>query len=294
VGAVSEWAIYVINLNRSPDRWTRVESQARSLGLPVTRVPATDGTAGVDLETFVDRDTFHRRHHALLRSAEVGCYASHLRVIDMFLDSPAPRALILEDDADLTADLPNALDDLTRWVDRWDIVKLNWRHAAGGITRAASPCGRLISLSLRTSGSSAYALNRHAAQTLSTRLRPMTLPYDWAFDRVWESKLRLRGYDPQPVRQAPMPSLISSAPPLDPTQKSIKGSKHHKPWNAQGPMLLTRLHAELQRVWYALVTDGGALALARHALAAARTWRFSTAAPRAPATSRATLHQPNG
>lgn len=245
---------FVINLDRSPNRLALVREQLTSLGLAWERVPAVDGsTLSLPDHRIVDEKAFKWRHHALLRRGEIGCYLSHRIAINRFLASRAAAGVILEDDVDLSADFAAALAALAACPDRWDIVKLHATHPGGIITRYRLDGGRrLVSLAFRHGSSAAYVVNRKAASLLAGGLLPMTVPYDHEFDRAWKYGFRLRALLPFPVSRYRVPSTITATAPVDQAARAAN-LRMHKPWYAQGGMVLFRGANDIARVFYELL-----------------------------------------
>jgi glycosyl transferase family 25 len=223
--------VYLINLDRSPDRLAFMQAQFVRLGMAFERIPAVDGRG-------VAADRHNWRHHAPLRDGEVGCYLSHIKALEAFLASGAACGVILEDDAVLSDALPGILAGLQNGSD-WDLVKLYATHVSGVWPRRG-----LVRVAFRHGASAAYVVNRHAAARLLSGLLPITVPYDHAFDRAWTHGFRLRLWLPFPVSRHTLPSTIG-----------VSSKKLHKPWYAQGGMVLFRGWNDVARVAYAI---GGA------------------------------------
>jgi glycosyl transferase family 25 len=179
--------IYVINLERCPERWQRLRGQAVQFGLNVIRIGAVDGSMIAEHE----RADFHHRqfvYHNGRRPlpGEYGCYRSHLIALAQFVASGDEAAIIMEDDIDLNARLiPRAIAALA--VAGTGLVKLV-NHRMVGFRRAAESAEKdVVGRCLHgPQGSAAcYIVTRSAAQKLLTTLRPMFLPYDVALERGW-------------------------------------------------------------------------------------------------------------
>jgi glycosyl transferase, family 25 len=180
--------IYVINLDRCPERWNRLRGQAVQFGLNVIRIGAVDGSM-VSEHDRVDFNqmqfVYHNGRKAL--PGEYGCYRSHLIALAQFVASGEDAAIIMEDDVDLNARLiPRALAALGT-VAGAGVVKLV-NHRMVGFRRAATSAeddvvGRCLH---GPQGSAAcYIVTRAAAERLLTTLRPMLLPFDVALERGW-------------------------------------------------------------------------------------------------------------
>lgn len=93
--------IYLINLARRPDRLAFMEAQLAKLGLPFIRIDAVDGLG--------EDDIGYPENHPALTKPEYACYLSHIKAYKAFVESGESHGLILEDDAQLSAHLPEFL-----------------------------------------------------------------------------------------------------------------------------------------------------------------------------------------
>lgn len=105
--------IFVLNLDRSPDRWKRVSEEFTKAGLTVNgpqaqviRIPAIDGRALSASELRVET-TFLSRH--LQPRGVIGCYLSHRKFWKMVVDLGLDRAIVLEDDIVMVDDFKEQL-----------------------------------------------------------------------------------------------------------------------------------------------------------------------------------------
>ena len=155
---------FVINLDRRPDRWASMRLLLSRLGIEATRVTAIDGRAlEVDRAPIGDFIDLRR-----LSTGEGACVFSHCKALKLFLDTDAPAALILEDDVDLSSDLPALLDGIEWWPAGANLIKLDahptHKRVMMGPRTGETPTGRsLHPLALARAGAGAYLLNRNAA-----------------------------------------------------------------------------------------------------------------------------------
>ena len=179
--------VYVINLARSRDRWDRLKSNADALSIELRRVEAVEGKllSQEELGDF-DNASFRRWHGKVALPAEIGCYFSHIRVLEMIAVAPEPFAVIVEDDVIFTPAFQPFLKRLTKWTG-WDAVKLvNHRTAAFRSLQRVDDrfsIGRCLHGPLGSSA--AYVVTREGASKMLKALRPMRLPYDVALERGW-------------------------------------------------------------------------------------------------------------
>jgi glycosyl transferase, family 25 len=176
---------------------------------------------------------------------ELGCYLSHVEVMRRMLASKAEFGLVLEDDVLLTERLPAALRGLMAHAGRWDMVKLSAVHSGTPQKVLEVAPGQHLAVMLsRCTGSSAYLINRRAAQAYLDGLLPMSLPYDHVFDQGWTFGLKVRLLTPTPCVHDEDAASMISAPSQAPSRKFA--------WRQRFPTYGWRLRNEWQRLMYGL------------------------------------------
>ncbi len=243
--ALSTW---VINLDRAPERLARISAQLTGLGLPFTRLPAVDASQlRTEERALLDDAAYRQRHGMTPVLGELGCYLSHVAVMKAFLASPAQFALVLEDDVLLRPSLPTVLQGLLAQAGRWDMVKLSGVHSGTPVPVAEVTRGHALAVMLsRCTGSSAYLINRQAAQTYLQQpggLLPMALPYDHVFDQGWRFGLKVRLVTPRPCGHDEQIASTIVAPP---------GATRKFHWTRRLPAYAYRLRNESRRLAYGL------------------------------------------
>jgi glycosyl transferase family 25 len=260
--------IWVINLDRAPQRLQRVREQLDALGLPFTRLAAVDARALAPAQrAALDEATYRRRHGMTPVWGELGCYLSHVEVMRAFLAGGWRAALVLEDDVLLHDTLPAVLRGLLARPGRWDMVKLSAVHRGTPVAVAdlapQAPGHRLAVMLSRVTGSSAYLINRAAAQAYLREpgpggggLLPMQLPYDHVFDQGWRFGLKVRLVTPTPcTHDDRIASTIDGSPGTAPAggtagAGAAPSRKFH--WAQRLPAYLYRLGNEARRLRYGL------------------------------------------
>ena len=239
---------WVINLDRAPDRLARISAQLQRLGLGYTRLPAVDArTLTPAQRAALDEPGYRRKHGMTPVPGELGCYLSHVEAMRLFLDSDAACALILEDDVLLHDSLPAVLSGLQQHAARWDMVKLSGVHSGTPVPFLdIAPGHRLAVMLTRCTGSSAYIVNRRAAEAYlhgAQPLLPMSLPYDHVFDQGWRFGLKVRMVTPTPCGHDDQIASTIVAPP---------GPARKFHWTKRWPAHAYRLGNEWRRLWYGL------------------------------------------
>ena len=234
---------WVINLDRAPERLARIGTRLDALGVPWTRFPAVEGKllGAAEQAARLDQAGFERRHGMTPSLGELGCYLSHVRLMQAFLATEHGFALILEDDVKPTAALPEVLRSLMAASGRWDMVKLSAIHSGTPVGVLDVGQGHQLGVMFsRCTGSSAYVINRTAAQRYVQQLLPMQLPYDHAYDRGWVYGLKVRRVFPEVcVHDDQVVSTIGNP-----------GPSRKFPWHRRLPTYIHRLRTEWARLRY--------------------------------------------
>lgn len=180
-------AIFVINLDRSTDRWERVSRSAKPLdirrvrGIPGEAIPRAEWRHVAPLR-------FELSHGRVILPGEYGCYQSHLRALEIVRDENLPSAIVAEDDVVLPSDLPERAAALLD-ASSADVMKLVSHRVRSFIRRGVSGSGDEFGRCVHgPMGSAAcYAVTNRGARQLAERLRTMWLPWDIALERGWDT-----------------------------------------------------------------------------------------------------------
>ena len=151
--------VFVINLDRRPDRWAAMSEQFDRLGIEAARIPAIDGRAlpaGSELH---------------ITAAERACVLSHRKALEALLAAGAPAALILEDDVELASDTPETIRSADWWPEGHGLLKLDSHGESTTPLRTArsgrTPTGRsLHELPKVRARTGAYLIDRAAARAV--------------------------------------------------------------------------------------------------------------------------------
>lgn len=181
--------IFVINLDRSPERWERISRSGG--GLDLRRVAGIQGSE-IAREGWrhVAPERFMFSHGRILLPGEYGCYQSHLLALRTIVEQDIPAAVVAEDDVVLVPDLAARAAALLG-ASAGGVMKLfNHRVRAfrrWGTSALGDAFGRCAHGPL---GSAAcYAVTNAAARALLERLRVMWLPWDIALERGWDTQV---------------------------------------------------------------------------------------------------------
>jgi glycosyl transferase, family 25 len=158
-------AIFVINLEADAERLAFMCQQLESFSLPWQRVPAVDAhQISDDVVAYENGRVLHR----YLSPVEIACLHSHVSVWKTIVNDGLEYALILEDDAVLSKDLPAFLADPSLLVSDDCAIRLETFNMR--VVHGRAMCevqGRSI-YPLRSIqyGAAAYIITRKRAQAL--------------------------------------------------------------------------------------------------------------------------------
>lgn len=112
---LSALPVFVINLDGSQKRLDTISAHLSAQGVAFARVSAVDGRK-IDLTGLADDAACRREMGRSIQPGEVGCYLSHLKAMQAFVDSGADYGVVLEDDAIPTADFAATLAALVPFL----------------------------------------------------------------------------------------------------------------------------------------------------------------------------------
>ena len=184
--------VYALNLDRSKDRWDSLQAHAQEYDLTVQRIPAVDGKLlkPEEKQNFDDAG-FRRDHGKIASAAEIGCYLSHMKALEMIAAGADDAGVIIEDDIRFSDDFIPAVESAMR-LQGWDVIKLIHNRLVG--FRPVEQLTGDVSIGRTTHGplgnAGAYIVSKEGAAKLLQALQTMHLPYDVALERGWAGSYR--------------------------------------------------------------------------------------------------------
>lgn len=108
---------YVINLDRSHERLELITSQLSQQKIEIERISAIDGME-LNLDKEADDAACKSEMGRSIQPGEVGCFLSHKRALEAFINSKSHFAVILEDDALISSDFAASIKDLCTFINK--------------------------------------------------------------------------------------------------------------------------------------------------------------------------------
>ncbi len=178
---------YVINLDRSADRWQRIHHNLSDLGVAHQRVDAIDAQAHSLDDSGYNATRNMAEYFLPLKNAEVACYMSHLKALKQFLADPSVEyGLVLEDDVELL-ETSEGMEAIANWLgcNNAGVVKLYSKRRVFG-----SQVGHLSNATILKPwriplGFQAQLWNRLAAQEFVNKSESFYQAIDVEFQFSW-------------------------------------------------------------------------------------------------------------
>lgn len=173
--------IYLINLDRRPDRLAFMSEQLEALGLSFTRFSAVDAQSVSD--EVIAREIDANRAPIRMPRGSQCCTLSHFGVWREIAKGDALGGLVIEDDIELAPAISMLARDIGWVPPTVDIVQLERKGGGSakllGPALGVTPDGREIRrLFSRTGGSGAYFIRRETAIRLLADKGLVSLPID--------------------------------------------------------------------------------------------------------------------
>lgn len=178
---------YIVNLDRSVDRWNRMQALFQDLGLDVVRLPAVDGRKKDPEELRNMRPTLSERHFWLkeMTPGEMGCYLSHLKAWNALLETKDEWALIMEDDLFVRENAKDFISDESWIPEGVDLIQMTASKEPAEELRekdfkmAIGKDARLVKvLKWGNMGTVAYMINRKGAAAMISISKKILGPVD--------------------------------------------------------------------------------------------------------------------
>jgi len=183
--------LYLINLDRRPDRLAQMTAQAAALGLALTRIAAVDAKSAAP--SALDHWFAASGPLGEIPRGDKACFLSHRLVWEALLASGDAHAVVLEDDVRLSP-AAGALLASNAWVPASaGLIKLEHYGPKGQRVlltdfRGTEDGFQLARMLSRHTGAAAYLISRAAAQLLVAQTR-FDLPVDHLMFNPNNSKL---------------------------------------------------------------------------------------------------------
>jgi glycosyl transferase family 25 len=175
--------VYVINLDRAPERMTHMQAQFARIGVPFTRIAAVDAALLIEEEIDAFRSSVadaYRPHS--WGPAQIGIFLSHKEVWKKIASSDDSYAAVFEDDVHLSDRIAALLKNSTWIHDSVDIVR--FETTLQGMRLARAPISQFDQAQVfrvysGAWGAAGYVIKREIAEWLTCIPKRIYEPVDW-------------------------------------------------------------------------------------------------------------------
>lgn len=193
--------IFVINLDRHPERLVSIRQQLQEFGMDHERIRAVDGgtLSQQQLDEIYDPALVRRTLGRDLARGEIGCAMSHLSVYRKMAEQSIPVACILEDDAHLTQVLPSILHSLTQFMASANpmvcLLTHVGRYTEWGYSSLAVNDYKVCKI-VHAFCTHGYVINLEGAKALLKHNHQIKHPIDYWNDLSWNKIITVRAVVP--------------------------------------------------------------------------------------------------
>lgn len=171
--------VYVINLDNSLSRWEKISQDLGHLNASFERVSAIYGKS-IDWQAVSDDQYCRAYMGRSIQPGEVGCFMSHVKALQKFIDDSEDYAIVLEDDSQVSTDLLKLADQVLARLKTSDFYAVNLGPSD---YKYASVVGHLEAYQLYCTHrfpmlATGILWSRRGAQEFLKQFKLVSLPYD--------------------------------------------------------------------------------------------------------------------
>lgn len=194
-----KFKIFVINLDSSKGRWSKIKSQLDEFKLEYERIPAVDGKLISSSNKMYDSSKNRTHFHINMSKGEIGCYLSHIKCWKKIIDEKLDYAIIIEDDVKILQDLSKIKELLNaNLFPEWDYIKIGETP----IRRNSRVVKKIEDYSIVKyskkvpTGAFGQIVSYEGSKKLLEYSNPFYRPVDVDFQYTWENNLTVLGIKP--------------------------------------------------------------------------------------------------
>lgn len=196
--------VFVINLDKSPERMVRIAKRLNELFIPFERISGVYGAelSQEEIAQYYCPKLNKKNYRRPLGLGEIGCYISHIKAWQTIVDRKLPCGLILEDDIVIEEGLADLAKELGRLPDTFDIVKFFNKKKNPKIVDSVDFAGKykLCRFKKIPIGNYAQLISLSGAKKLLKTYEKFGRPVDEDIQHWWESDTNVIGVMPSVVR----------------------------------------------------------------------------------------------
>ena len=196
--------VFVINLDKSPERMARIAKRLNELFIPFERISGVYGAelSQEEIDQYYCPKLNKKNYRRPIGLGEIGCYISHIKAWQTIVDRKLPCGLILEDDIVIEEGLADLAKELGSLPDTFDIVKFFNKKKNPKIVDSVDFARKykLCRFKKIPIGNYAQLISLSGAKKLLKTYEKFGRPVDEDIQHWWESDTNVIGVMPSVVR----------------------------------------------------------------------------------------------
>ena len=196
--------VFVINLDKSPERMATIAKRLDELDIPFERISGVYGAelSQEEIAKYYCAKLNKKNYRRPLGLGEIGCYISHIKAWQTIVDRQLHCALILEDDIVIEDGLAELASKLSKSSDTFDIVKFFNKKTNPKIVESVDFTSKykLCRFKKIPIGNYAQLISLSGAKKLLKAYEKFGRPVDEDIQHWWESDTNVLGVLPSVVR----------------------------------------------------------------------------------------------
>lgn len=186
--------IYIVNLDRSPERLAYVQRQFSEYNLQFSRMPAVDGAKlpKSELDSYKNESKYSLSHYAALSNGEIGCSLSQKLSWSIAAKSHHRATVVLEDDVKISAKFSSVIQSLYENMDENIIIDLKGKKGFFELERIHLSNGiSLVHYSTPPLGTQGAIFGKQAASHLFNNVKGFKAPIDNLMQQIYQHKVEI-------------------------------------------------------------------------------------------------------
>jgi glycosyl transferase family 25 len=186
--------IYIVNLDRSPERLTYIQRQFSKRNLEFNRIPAVDGAKlpKSELSRYKNESKYSLLHYASLSNGEIGCSLSQKFAWNIAAKSCHRATVILEDDVKISDKFSSVIQSLYENMDENIIIDLKGKKGFFELERVHLSNGiNIVHYSTPPLGTQGAIFGRRAASHLFDKVKGFEAPIDNLMQKIYKHKVEI-------------------------------------------------------------------------------------------------------
>ncbi|WXT99940.1 MAG: hypothetical protein Ctma_0646 [Catillopecten margaritatus gill symbiont] len=189
---IKEPPIYIINLNRSPERLSYMDKQLSVLKLPFERIVGVDGylIESEALQSYQQQSKRSWMHYSILSAGEIGCALSWHSAWQIIAKHSSKACIVLEDDIKIGDNFKEVVQHLFEDLDENIVIDLSGKKGTIEKERKTVNGITLIRYQTPPIGNIGSIYGQSAAQVFLDKMQHFKAPVDTLQIMTWQHKVQ--------------------------------------------------------------------------------------------------------